>query len=240
MIPDDIGHTLHLFDVPVSELAINKDQILVAMGYDIKTQLNVPSQLYEYLDKYLDKIDQHVAIRSGYRFFPPSEVQIGKTGIRLQDKQFLSGRIINSQLKNAETLVVFVCTLGQAFDSWIGTLKASDDMLALYSGDTLGSEIVELSVDWLEKRISDELVKTGLYHTNRFSPGYCDWPIMDQHILFSLLPKNFCGIHVHKSALMSPIKSVSGIYGVGRSLRKRAYCCSICSSTNCYKRLHNA
>ncbi|MCK7538940.1 MAG: hypothetical protein MZV63_52410 [Marinilabiliales bacterium] len=46
--------------------------------------------------------------------------------------------------------------------------------------------------------------------TNRFSPGYCGWDVAEQHKLFSFFKDNFCGITLTESALMNPVKSVSG------------------------------
>ncbi|MEA3288453.1 MAG: vitamin B12 dependent-methionine synthase activation domain-containing protein [Candidatus Marinimicrobia bacterium] len=226
------------FEIPANELNICKDQVLRAMGYDPTTGINIPGLLRETLDRLTGEIRDHISIKAGFRIFATEEVRIDKTLIHLQDKRFQSGRIINSQLKKAETIALFVCSLGEEFDHWVRLLKKADDMLITYSADVLGSELVELAVDWLETRIALEAGQNGYSHSNRYSPGYCGWPLMDQHTLFSFLPENYCGIKLSKSALMAPIKSVSGLYGLGRSMRKRAYQCSICAATDCYKRIH--
>ncbi|MCI5917442.1 MAG: methionine synthase, partial [Bacteroidales bacterium] len=38
------------------------------------------------------------------------------------------------------------------------------------------------------------------------------------------------------SSLMVPIKSVSGVVGLGRDVRKLEYSCGLCNFKDCYKR----
>ena len=45
-----------------------------------------------------------------------------------------------------------------------------------------------------------------------------------------------CGVQLTPSSLMIPIKSVSGIIGLGESVRYLAYTCGICQKKDCYKR----
>jgi hypothetical protein len=74
---------------------------------------------------------------------------------------------------------------------------------------------------------------SGMKITNRYSPGYCSWNVSEQKKLFSLLPEGCCGITLSASSLMSPIKSISGIIGMGRSVEFKEYVCEICSMKDC-------
>jgi hypothetical protein len=100
----------------------------------------------------------------------------------------------------------------------------------------MGSEVVERTADWLEKRLIEQIVPLGWSSTNRYSPGYCDWHVAEQHSLFSLLPEGFCGITLTPSALMVPIKSISGIIGLGPDVQRGEYQCSICELKDCFRR----
>ena len=73
----------------------------------------------------------------------------------------------------------------------------------------------------------------GLKITNRYSPGYCNWPVSDQQILFLLLPEKFCGVTLTGSSLMIPIKSVSGVIGIGASVKMKEYTCDTCGMKDC-------
>ncbi len=92
------------------------------------------------------------------------------------------------------------------------------------------------TIDWLQNKIEERAIQDGLNTTNKFSPGYCGWNVIEQHKLFNLLPENFCGITLSESALMRPIKSVSGIIGLGKYVKKMDYQCQICEQENCFYR----
>ena len=91
------------------------------------------------------------------------------------------------------------------------------DAALSYLVDTVASVTEEQATDVLHDHIEKQMQMQGLKITNRYSPGYCDWSVSEQHLLFSFLPANFCGITLTESSLMVPIKSVSGIIGIGKS-----------------------
>jgi len=69
--------------------------------------------------------------------------------------------------------------------------------------------------------------------SNRYSPGYCNWNVAEQHKLFKLLPKDFCGVSLTESVLMQPIKSISGFIGVGEKIKYHHYKCKFCTQKQC-------
>lgn len=82
----------------------------------------------------------------------------------------------------------------------------------------------------MEEELAAFIEKRGWKHTNRYSPGYCGWHVSEQQKLFSLFPvASPCGIQLTDSSLMIPIKSVSGIIGVGSHVRKLEYTCGLCT-----------
>ena len=56
-----------------------------------------------------------------------------------------------------------------------------------------------------------------------------------------VLHDNFCGITLTESALMVPMKSVSGIIGVGKTVQRVDYTCDLCGMKDCtYRAIRNA
>ena len=102
--------------------------------------------------------------------------------------------------------------------------------------DAVASELVEAAMNHIQDRLAETVGADGRHITNRFSPGYCCWPVSEQHKLFSLLPRGFCGITLTESALMLPIKSVSGIIGIGHNVSKMDYPCKLCDMRDCIYR----
>ena len=152
---------------------------------------------------------------------------------------FQIGRIIERQLRGAEAYALFICTAGTAFEEYQQRLKDEGDMVRVFIADALGSVIAEKCADQMEIALQENIDKLGWKHTNRFSPGYCGWHVSEQQILFPLFNGHTCGVQLTDSSLMVPIKSVSGIIGLGTEVRHLDYTCGLCDFKQCYKRKKN-
>ena len=112
------------------------------------------------------------------------------------------------------------------------------DFLKGYIYDVVGSEIVEAAADIMQEELAKSMHDCGMKITNRYSPGYCGWDVSEQHKLFDLIPENFCGIQLNQSALMDPVKSISGIIGIGKNVKYNEYTCGMCEMVDCiYRRV---
>jgi cobalamin-dependent methionine synthase I len=112
----------------------------------------------------------------------------------------------------------------------------SGDLLRGSVYDVIGSEVVEAAAAMMQEELRKEVAVCGMKITNRFSPGYCGWDVAEQHKLFSFFNDNFCGIILTESALMNPVKSVSGLIGIGEHVRYVPYQCHLCDDRNCIYR----
>lgn len=153
---------------------------------------------------------------------------------------FEMGNIILRQLRGSEAFALFICTSGLEFETYQQRLKEQGDMVRVFIADALGSVIAEKCADQMEKALQESIDKLGWKHTNRFSPGYCGWHVSQQQLLFPLFQGHTCGVKLTDSSLMIPIKSVSGIIGLGEKVRKLEYTCGLCDFKQCYKRKKKA
>ena len=153
---------------------------------------------------------------------------------------FEMGNIILRQLRGSEAFALFICTSGLEFEAYQQRLKEQGDMVRVFIADALGSVIAEKCADQMEKALQESIDKLGWKHTNRFSPGYCGWHVSQQQLLFPLFQGHTCGVKLTDSSLMIPIKSVSGIIGLGEKVRKLEYTCGLCDFQQCYKRKKKA
>lgn len=149
---------------------------------------------------------------------------------------FAIGKIIERQLKGAEAYAFFICTAGVEYEAFQERLKKEGDMVRVFIADALGSVIAEKAADQMELSLQENIDKLGWHHTNRFSPGYCGWHVSQQQLLFPLFKGETCGVKLTESSLMLPIKSVSGIIGLGPNVRHLDYTCGLCDFKQCYKR----
>lgn len=153
---------------------------------------------------------------------------------------FDMGNIILRQLRDSEAYALFICTAGVEYEAYQQRLKEQGDMVRVFIADALGSVIAEKCADQMEIALQESIDKLGWKHTNRFSPGYCGWHVSQQQLLFPLFQGHTCGVTLTDSSLMVPIKSVSGIIGLGTSVRKLDYTCGLCDFKQCYKRKKKA
>lgn len=153
---------------------------------------------------------------------------------------FEMGKIIERQLQGSEAYALFICTCGLEYEAYQQRLKAENDMVRVFIADAFGSVIAEKCADEMEKNLQESIEKLDWHHTNRFSPGYCGWHVSQQQKLFPLFEGETCGVRLTESSLMLPIKSVSGIMGVGKEVRRLDYTCGLCQFEKCYKRKKKA
>lgn len=156
--------------------------------------------------------------------------------LRVSKTRFNTGKIVNNFLKKSTGLVFFIATCGAEVENFSKSLIKEGNTLEGLIVDLIGSELVESIIETLHLQIEEELGEIGIGVTNRYSPGYCNWPVSDQQQLFSFFDEPHCGIVLNSSSLMLPIKSVSGLIGFGEKVRRLGYKCNICNDTNCIMR----
>ncbi len=223
------------FDIPFSNLHLNREEIISGMGYNKES----PEHLFPIVDKLLDESINIIRPKGGFVIINPNIITISREKIFIGEFEINSNKIITAKLKKAESLALFVTSAGKELEEWINKLKVDDNLLEAFIVDTIGSEAAERSADYLESILNSSIKKFNWNMTNRYSPGYCEWNVSEQQKIFSLLPENFCNVKLTASSLMVPIKSISGIIGLGKNVKKDDYNCSFCEMQNCYRRKAN-
>lgn len=148
------------------------------------------------------------------------------------------GRRISGYMAGASEIALFICTAGAAFTDLSHAYQQNGDFLEAFVVESIGSATVENAMDKVQRCLEEEMSREGKKITNRYSPGYCEWPLSGQRDLFAYIGDHPTGITLNESCLMQPIKSVSGIIGIGDTVKKRPYGCEICNSATCvYRRI---
>ena len=128
------------------------------------------------------------------------------------------------------TRVVFaLVTVGEAFDE---ELAREDSLLDKFVLDAVGSELAEIVADIVEETWKNEIAVAGLEASLRMSPGYCDWAIQGQDVIFTALDASAVGVRLTPSCLMIPAKSVSSAAVAAERVPVKV-ACEICSSQDC-------
>lgn len=234
IIEYDIDKKLFSVEIEVGEIKIQKSSIEQDLGYHANL---IPAFFSEILDDIINKLPSMCNIQAGYRILDLEKP------VKRNDSFIIGGvlynvhKIVFSQLKKSTHAAVFLCTIGDKMEIWSKQLFNESDPAASFLVDKVASATVENATDLLHDLIGKKMAEDGLSITNRYSPGFCNWSVSEQNLLFSLLPENFCGIKLSESSLMQPIKSVSGIIGIGKDVTYQEYICDRCGVKDCTHRI---
>lgn len=212
------------------ELQIKAGEIEELMGFEPGES---PEPFPGLIEEGLKAAPHHTKIEGGFVIFDQVEVDREKKSIRIQHQVFSPGKIVVTQLKHATSAALFACTAGEQISNFAQKQAALGNDLLAYVLDVIGSLIADKTVEKLQKKVAALVSEAEMGITDSFSPGYCNWSVAEQQKLFTLLPENFCGIKLSPSSLMHPIKSVSGIIGIGTNCKQKGYQCEWCNDMNC-------
>ncbi len=212
------------------DLQVQAEDLHELLGFDSNT---IPAPFPEYINMALKRAGELCQIKGGYKIFDPIRISQSEQKLHIDSTIFNPAKIVCTQLKEASAGAIFLCTAGESISLLSKQLLAGEDPMLGYVFDVLGSITVEKATDKIQLHLNEEVKNNGLNISDRYSPGYCEWSVNEQKKLFALLPDNFCGITLSESSLMHPIKSVSGIIGIGKKLKQKGYQCQWCSDPNC-------
>lgn len=229
--------TQKTFQFDFRDLKLTVDQIERLLGYPEGISHQTIAAMVASLLKEVEKICD---LKAEYRIYENIVLHDANKSIEVNNTIFSIGKIIYSQIIKSDSVVFFACTAGNEIGKRSRQAMKEGDLLEGYIFDVIGSEAVEAVADLMQDDLQAGLAVSGRKITNRFSPGYCGWNVSEQHKLFGLIPNNHCGIRLTDSALMEPIKSVSGIIGMGYNVKRVPYTCNLCELKDCIYRKKGA
>ncbi len=221
------------YKIELDDLNITKSQIEKAMGF---VPGSSPNPFPGLIKEVLNNARSYCSIEGGYVLREDVSLDPAHNKLIVGAVKFTAQRIVISQIKKSEKIALFLCTAGPGIGEWSKKLMSDGETLKGYIIDVVGSEIVESAMDSIQSSLEEEMKRQGLYITNRYSPGYCGWDVAEQQKLFTFFPQNFCGIRLSDTSLMYPIKSISGVIGIGKEVKKNDYPCKLCDDKNCIYR----
>ena len=216
--------------------------------FDIHTAVNLVYEYYENklktqpprmrrtVMKALQTIEEHASPQMIWKRIPVIPLD---DGCAIQKKTYpVKSRKFSRILSQCGEAVICAATLGKSLDH---EMKREDmRMHERVVLDQTASDVMEAVMEIGQAHIQKQC-RHGEAVTKRYSPGYCDWHIDQQQMLFSLLPSEVLGIRLSNSSLMSPRKSVTALMGVtdARTVEQYGNACRRCSRRDCaFRREH--
>ena len=217
------------------DISLDLAEIEYSLGYDSGA---IPDTFINFINELTPQVLNLCEIRIGYKVIKLAINNIKKKGLKINDVYLNTDKIVARNLNKSEMILVFVSTLGYGIEKWIDQITAAGDRMKSYFVNTIASNVVENATELFHDYVVHKMKLDGYFVTNRYSPGYCNWNVAEQKILFSLLPPNFCGVSLNNSAMMQPVKSISGIIGIGKKVKYSDYMCNVCTSNDCTYRFY--
>ena len=153
----------------------------------------------------------------------------GETTVTLDGITFTS-RVLRINLDSMYRAFSFLATCGQELEAWSRTLQ---DPMQQFWADTIKEMALRQAIQALSEQIRNTYETSDLAMMN---PGSLpDWPISEQRPLFALFgdAAGAIGVQLKESGLMSPVKTVSGVW---LSTEKGFVNCQLCKREDCPNR----
>jgi len=213
------------------DIEIDKKQVCRYIGYE--DDKNLSARISSLIDDYAEHA--HDLINPLYSYVI-KDVEWARGSISLiEGSVIFKSRIIAQLLERCPQVAIFLVTIGKYLEETAFQLARDGLILQATVLDAIGSDAVEKVADFAQDRIKEVAKARGLVTSRRFSPGYCDWNIGQQRMLFYALTGNTVGIRLTGECLMIPQKSISGIIGIGPSTDnvENYNPCKTCTKKDC-------
>jgi hypothetical protein len=212
------------------DIQIDREEVLRYLGYRAghKAEPRISSL-----------VDRHT--RSAYPLIEPQYSYVIRDVEHVEwDRVFIEdvvfeSRIIAQLMQRCQKAAIFAVTIGGLLERKARRLAEKGQILEAAIVDAVGSEAAEAAAAAVQNRVRDIADAWGLGISNRFSPGYCDWDISQQEMVFRALNGRSTGVTLTKNCLMVPRKSVSGVIGMGTDASELEIWspCKSCKRGNC-------
>lgn len=204
-----------------TEISLHEAKNLLELGTDFEADLEalirelndvlVPQGVYKYYE--IDTLDNATFI--------------------VHNKVFHCGTKICDALKGSTAVVIFGATVGDGVMALVNHYNKEYDFLKAYWCDKIANWTLDRVVENMKKDLAKHFVEENLKITSNWGPGYCGWDISEQRYLMELLSDEELKIKLSPSMLMHPIKSLSGVIGIGKQVKYKKSGCSDCNLSNC-------
>ena len=222
------------------KLKIDEEEVLRYQGYS-KNKVKNPSEVILQITR--------EEITRGHNLFEPQGIY---SSTKIKQISFSDGRVdlendfvinfnnlIINLLKGTNCLVLGVVTVGSTLENNVSELFARGEYPRAIALDAVGTVAIETLSKYVRNLICQEVKDRNLQITRHFSPGYNDWDINQQKVIFEIIPAGKIGVKLTESCMMLPRKSLSWAIGIGKDisrLSKEKDTCKICKLKSCQYR----
>jgi hypothetical protein len=197
------------------KIAPPRQKIYQRLGYHSQvTQISPQQQALT--DRHIDEALSLIHLQGATRRVPIVDWQSGV--IVLEDGIRLISENLAAFLQGCDEALVMSATAGEEIMAAIRHDLTTDDITRAVVFDATASEMADGALDWLMDYTRQALIREGKgLLTRRFSAGYGDFALENQHLFHTLLDLGKIGVRITPESLLIPEKSVTAITGIRKS-----------------------
>ena len=216
------------------EIEIDKDEVCRHLGYSKDQGPN--SHISSLIDEEIEEASSLIQPSCFYQLVDIKRVR--KPRVILEDGSRITSKVLSQVLSRCWQVAIFVANIGRGLEERVTQLMKEGQILRATILDAIGSEVAEKTARYLQDEVQELANSNGAEITLRYSPGYCDWDITQQRVLFQAMNSAPLGVSLTEECLMVPCKSVSGIIGLGHFAKwqPRYSPCRHCNQMDCQSR----
>jgi len=221
-----------------ADIKIDRNNVYRNLGYshDSERSGRIVSLVEEYSEEVQNLIEPAYSyVIRDILWIDNSRVFAAGESNQLSQLLMFESDVIARLLERCSKVAVFLVTIDNRLEEMSARLAEDGLILQASVLDAIGSEAAEKMADSVQDVIGEKAREEGMVISRRFSPGYCDWDIIQQRMVFRAIRRNTLGVYLTDTCLMIPQKSISGIIGIGPpdSLVEQYNPCITCDKLNC-------
>jgi hypothetical protein len=228
------GTALHRIDHVSAPVDLG--EVLRYLGYPAGVEPN--RHLQAIVDDWVLEAGRRANSQAVYAVFPVTQLRPRSLLLETPRGNVEFHGAVGEFLGASECVAAFIATAGPEVERLANELTQQGDNLAATIVNAVGAERAEAAETLIIERLRDQAQKCAFAPTLPYSPGYCGMALTEQRTLFSLFGDYDVGVALTESCLMRPLKSISGLIGLGPAERIAALSspCDRCELYNCAMR----
>lgn len=218
------------------EIEIDKGKVCRSLGYG--NGRGPSSSISSLIDEEIEEAYGFIHPFCSYQLMDIKRVRRPRVTLENGITMTITSEVLSWVLFPCQQAVIFVASIGQDLEERVAQLMKEGEILKPTILDAIGSEAAEKTACHLQEKVRELAASNGAAITLRYSPGYCDWDITQQRVIFEAMNSAHLKVSLNQECLMVPRKSVSGIIGLGwgEKRRLRLSPCQFCTKQDCQNR----
>jgi len=214
------------------DIDIDKQKVLDNIGCG--TERKLPARIESLINEYLENA-RHLVEPSYSCVIRDVKLVHGKRVV-IEGSIVFQSEVIARLLEQCQKVAVLLMTIGSHLEEMVCRLTNDGLMLQATVLDAIGSVATEKLADFVQSKVGKVASAQGLYTSRRFSPGYCDWDVSQQKMVFRAVNGDSIGVRLTEGCQMLPRKAISGIIGIGPREVESYNPCLTCDKYDCVGR----